>query len=174
MRGGRLTQLALILLLSAASISGRPQRDRETKPEAETQTRDSVTNYHSHIYNISLDEAARRNPITHSAQSVKRGGKLFAAQCSMCHGKSAKGDGELAMKMKVHVPDFTNPKVLQKWTDGEIFAIQSRDFPVMPEQNYRHDKPKWDIVNYLRSISNGPRGEDMKQRHSSEVNPSQN
>jgi mono/diheme cytochrome c family protein len=168
MRGKQFTQPLAFLVLFSIGLWAQVKQTPEDSL-ADTSTQASVTNYHPHIYHISIDDSARPNPIPFSAASVNRGRKLFESQCSMCHGAKGEGQGELAVRMKVRAPGFTDPETLGKFTDGELFAIQRTDSPVMPEQNYRRDNTKWDIVNYLRSISGKTPGKHAKRKASTDT-----
>ena len=42
--------------------------------------------------------AARRNPVTATADSVRKGSELFTIYCTPCHGASGRGDGPVAAK----------------------------------------------------------------------------
>jgi mono/diheme cytochrome c family protein len=107
-----------------------------------------------HGFTISPEEAARKNPVRFSEISVERGKKIFQTQCVMCHGEKGDGKGDLATEMKLKIPDFEKPDTLAKRTDGELFTIIQVGNPEMPGQGKRmNDTYKWELVNYLRSLS---------------------
>jgi mono/diheme cytochrome c family protein len=105
-----------------------------------------------HTFDITPEDIARKNPIRFTDISVARGKDLFQTQCAMCHGEKAKGKGTLATEMNIAPPDFTNPDVLSKRTDGELFAIIGKGSPPMPGQSKRLTaRQTWDLVNFLRA-----------------------
>jgi mono/diheme cytochrome c family protein len=108
----------------------------------------------AHDFKLTPEDKARKNPQKFTTVSVERGKKIYATQCAVCHGEKGDGKGDLASEMKTKIPDFTDPTVLAKYTDGEIFAmIGNGSFP-MPGQGERlKDFRKWQLVNYLRSLS---------------------
>lgn len=164
MRGRHFTRLLAVLILTSTGLWAQEKQKLGDNPTTESTPETSVANHHPHIFHISLEDAARANPVAFSAASVAHGRKLFQTQCVMCHGQRGEGEGELPMKMKVRMPDFTRPETLGQRTDGELFAIQEVGSPVMPEQNYRQDREKWDIVNFLRSLSAKASGNYAKKK----------
>jgi mono/diheme cytochrome c family protein len=107
-----------------------------------------------HGFNITPEQAARKNPMRFSEISVERGKKLYETQCSMCHGEKGDGKGDMVEDLKINPPDFTKPETLEKRTDGELFTIIQLGSPEMPGQGTRMNATyKWELVNYLRSLS---------------------
>jgi mono/diheme cytochrome c family protein len=107
-----------------------------------------------HTFVISPEEAARKNPLRFSEISVERGKKIYETQCAMCHGEKGDGKGEIVADMKINPPDFTKPGVLDKRTDGDLFTIIQVGDATMPGQGKRMtDTVKWELVNYLRSLT---------------------
>jgi mono/diheme cytochrome c family protein len=105
-----------------------------------------------HTFNITPEDKARNNPIRFTDISVARGKELYLSQCAMCHGEKAKGKGTLAPEMNITPPDFTNPDLLSKRTDGELFAIIGQGLAPMPGQSTRLTAwQRWDLVNFLRA-----------------------
>ena len=106
-----------------------------------------------HGYNITQEDRGRKNPTPFSQESIDHGKKLFLSQCSMCHGDTGTGNGEVAQEMKANPPDLTRADTLADRTDGELFAILSQGSAVMPGQGTRmRAEHKWDLVNYLRFL----------------------
>lgn len=96
--------------------------------------------------------AARRNPIPASAESVRRGGELFAVYCTPCHGASGKGDGLVAAKF-VLPADLTNPELHKARTDGYWQSYLSVGGSVMPAYGEAlTPDERWHVVNFVRSL----------------------
>jgi mono/diheme cytochrome c family protein len=107
-----------------------------------------------HTFTITPEDAARKNPLRFSEISVERGKKIYETQCAMCHGEKGDGKGEIVADMKINPPDFTKPETLANRTDGELFTIIQVGDATMPGQGTRMtDTYKWELVNYLRSLS---------------------
>jgi mono/diheme cytochrome c family protein len=107
-----------------------------------------------HGFQITPEEAAQKNPMRFSEISVERGKKIYETQCAMCHGEKGDGKGEIVEDMHINPPDFTKPETLAKRTDGALFTIIQIGDSDMPGQGKRMtDTYKWELVNYLRSLS---------------------
>jgi len=106
-----------------------------------------------HVFTISPEDVARKNPVKFTDVSVERGKKIYVTQCAMCHGEKGDGKGEIVEEMGIKPPDFTKPETRKKRTDGELFAIIGQGNAVMPGQGKRlSDRHRWQIVNFLRSL----------------------
>ncbi len=109
-----------------------------------------------HVFAISAEDAARKNPAKFTDVSVERGKRIYVTQCAMCHGEKGDGKGEIVEEMGIKPPDFTKPETLKNRTDGELFTIIGQGNTVMPGQGKRlSDRHRWQIVNYLRSLGGG-------------------
>jgi mono/diheme cytochrome c family protein len=99
-------------------------------------------------------EKRRRNPVPASNESIDHGKMLFASQCAMCHGANGDGKGELASKLKLKVPDMTDPELQKKRTDGEWFYILTHGHGRMPGEGERLPADwRWDMINAIRAMS---------------------
>ena len=144
--------LAICLFFLTAGIFWAQENKKPESKPAENQT--ATAGGFPHNYNITPEQAAKKNPVRFTDFSVEKGKKIFSTQCSMCHGKNAdgKGDPDFLAEIKATPPDFTNPDTLKKRTDGELFAIITTGSETMPGQTDRmKDRHKWDLINYLRS-----------------------
>jgi mono/diheme cytochrome c family protein len=56
-------------------------------------------------------------PLTWKQARITEGGELFVVLCSVCHGKSGKGDGPASTALKKKVPDLT---ILSKKNSGKF------------------------------------------------------
>ena len=104
---------------------------------------------------IPADAAQKANPVKPSTESIARGKKQYGYDCAMCHGKAGDGKGDVAADMKLGMMDFTNPATLKERSDGELYYIIKNGRGQMPPEGDR-GQPKllWDMVNYLRWLSN--------------------
>lgn len=146
--------LLLVIILAASSdwAQEKPASEAKQQPDAAAQT--AQTPPGPHVFTVSPEDAARKNPVRFSEISVERGKKLYQTQCAMCHGEKGDGKGEMVEEMKINPPDFTKPETLKNRTDGELFTIMETGSPVMPGQSKRmRERHKWEIVNYLRALA---------------------
>jgi mono/diheme cytochrome c family protein len=130
---------------------------QEKKGEAQSSGASSsatATPSSPHSFQISPEDAAKKNPIKFNEASVDRGKRVFKTQCALCHGEKGDGKGDLATEMKLTLPDFTKPDALANRTDGELFAIIGSGKDPMPTQKGRMTESQmWNLVNYLRALS---------------------
>ena len=106
-----------------------------------------------HVYNISPEQKQRKNPVRFTDRSVDRGKRLFLDHCAMCHGSNGDGKGDLVKVFNLQPPDFTKSGVLDKRTDGELFAIIGEGSEKMPSHHtLLQEKQAWDVVNFLRLV----------------------
>lgn len=108
------------------------------------------------VESIPAEAAQRKNPIRATAEAVENGGLVFSSQCTMCHGTTGKADGSLVARLKLTIPDFTDPTVRERRTDGELFYILTEGHGRMPGEGKRlSDETKWNMIHFIRSLSAG-------------------
>jgi mono/diheme cytochrome c family protein len=143
----------LVLSLAAGNFWAQEQQKTEQKPAPGAAAAPAAPQP-VHGFTLTPEDAARKNPVKFTTNSVERGKKIYTTQCAMCHGEKGDGKGEVVEEMHLSPPDFTKPEVLDKRTDGDLFAIISSGSEAMPGQGKRMtDTHKWNLVNYLRELS---------------------
>jgi len=139
---------ALLVALAAGAVQQKPAEEKPKDarfPEG---------------YSIPAEEAQRANPVKPTEASVAAGARFYSSQCAMCHGKDGDGKGDLAEQMELKLPDYRKPESLGKFTDGELFYILTKGMGKMPPEGDRTpDEKKWNVINYLRSLSKPKEGE---------------
>ena len=134
-RSGVVLALALAAALAMPPVAQQPGQAASTALE------------------IPAEAKARPNPVPADEASVENGRLLFASQCAMCHGIAGKGDGPLAMRLKLVLPDFSTEKQQNSRTDGELFWVLTNGHGRMPGDGERlPEKSRWDLVNYLHTL----------------------
>jgi mono/diheme cytochrome c family protein len=99
-------------------------------------------------------EAKTANPVKPDADSIAQGKHMFASQCVMCHGASGDGKGDLAADMKLTMRNWRDPDALKDFTDKDLFDIVTKGKDKMPDQGDRmSDTQKWNVINFIRSLS---------------------
>jgi mono/diheme cytochrome c family protein len=97
------------------------------------------------------------NPVPADAVSLQRGQQLFGINCAPCHGPAGQGDGSVTSFWKADAKrpaDLTDPR-LKEQSDGALYLTISQGYGTMPPLNENLDKhSRWDVVNYVRSLSN--------------------
>lgn len=97
--------------------------------------------------------AARRNPVTATPESVRRGGDLYVVYCTPCHGTGGRGDGLVSTKF-VPPPDLSNAELHKARTDGYWQSYLSVGGAIMPSYGEAlTSEERWHVVNYLRTLA---------------------
>jgi len=142
----------LVLVLLLLSVGMWAQEKKEAEPTDKNAA--AAAPAEPHPAAPSAEDKARKNPVKFTEASVAKGKKRYTTQCALCHGENGNGKGEVAADMKLTLPDFSSPEALKDKTDGELFAIIGTGKDPMPGQGGRmKDQERWDLVNYLRSLS---------------------
>jgi hypothetical protein len=143
-----------VLALFFAFTGFAAQQAQNSDQNNSATTAPIVASRSGHNYNITSEDRTRKNPLRFTTLSVGRGKAIFVSQCAMCHGDKGDGKGDLAVEMKLNLPDFTKADALKKYTDGEIYTIIGKGNEVMPSQDKRiKDVHRWEVVNFLRSLN---------------------
>lgn len=97
------------------------------------------------------------SPIPLTAQSVDGGAKIFAENCTACHGASGRGDGPLAKQTRLPPADLTAPHLLSHRV-GDLFwwignGIARGGMPAFGE--ILSENQRWDVINFIRARASG-------------------
>jgi mono/diheme cytochrome c family protein len=104
---------------------------------------------------IPADTVHQANPVKPTAESLAQGKKYYGYDCAMCHGEKGNGKGEVAIDEKMELENWTDPAALKGKTDGELFYIIKNGKGKMPPEGDRVKPTElWNMVNYIRSLSN--------------------
>jgi putative copper export protein/mono/diheme cytochrome c family protein len=101
------------------------------------------------------------SPTEFAATAITHGAKLFAANCSACHGADARGDGPVAKLLPVPPADLTAGHFWAH-TDGELYWYVFHGFEApdggtaMPGfGSTLSSEAIWDLIDYLRANNGG-------------------
>ena len=105
-------------------------------------------------YKVPPEDAQKATPVKPTPESMAKGKKVYAIDCALCHGDKGDGKGDMASDIK-NIPDFTNPDVQKKATDGEWFYIIRNGKGDMPPEDAGRakDEEVWNLVNYIRGFA---------------------
>ena len=101
------------------------------------------------------------SPTGFAAQSIVRGGGLFAANCVMCHGTNARGDGPLAKSLPISPVDLTASHF---WApmEGDLYWFISRGIAISPGHFVMPAFGKrltpddiWSVIDFLKANNAG-------------------
>ncbi len=97
--------------------------------------------------------ASFANPVEPTDLSLERGERLYARNCSHCHGLTGKGDGPVGQFTYVPPKPIGTAQYLDKLTDGQFYYYIATGLNLMPEFAYKlSPRDIWDIINYLRHL----------------------
>ncbi|MGH7217111.1 MAG: CopD family protein [Nitrospiraceae bacterium] len=103
-------------------------------------------------------ETYRKTPVPFDAISVANGATLFTANCVLCHGPQAKGNGALAKTFAKPPVDLLTEPHTALHTAGDFFhwlthGIPGTGMPAFADKLSEEDR--WDVVNFLHATSRG-------------------
>jgi cytochrome c553 len=101
---------------------------------------------HAHRH---TEYAKKINPVPMTGQSIEKGREIFGKHCISCHGVEGKADG---------YQDFTDDIFIHGDSDGEIFHVITDGVKKTKMKGYQKeltDEMRWQLVNYIKSISAG-------------------
>ncbi|WP_170864307.1 c-type cytochrome [Fodinibius roseus] len=92
------------------------------------------------------------NPMEKSDRILNAGKQIFDQLCTVCHGKTGKGDGVTASALQPKPADLTSDAV-QGQTDGAIYWKIQEGRPPMPGfKSQLSEQQAWAVVHYIRSL----------------------
>ncbi|NOY47496.1 MAG: cytochrome c [Chlorobi bacterium] len=92
------------------------------------------------------------NPFIGNKDAIKKGKKLFASMCVICHGFKGKGDGVAGAALSPKPANFTS-KTIQAQTDGALFwKLTNGKAPMAAYKDMLTKEQRWQLVNYLRTF----------------------
>lgn len=96
------------------------------------------------------------------ASEAYQGYLLYNRTCFLCHGEDGKGNGPLAGKLEVDVPDLTDKRRVKKSSERRLFrliqgTIKHGSGDTMPQWGLALAEPQIDaIVSYVRFLQRSP------------------
>jgi mono/diheme cytochrome c family protein len=130
---GPLAILVLLVLTKTTNILGQEVKQPWKAPESATQM---------------------KNPVKPTPEELKATEQLYQQNCVLCHGKTGGSNGPAAGSLPEKPANFTNAKVMQKASDGELFwKISTGRAPMPSWQDRLTEMQRWELVNYLRKLT---------------------
>src|SRR5262245_25234677 len=97
--------------------------------------------------------AAQKNPIASTQESIGAGQKIYSKTCAMCHGKTGDADGPAVIELNIHPAKLSDPKIATE-SDGSLFWKITTGKKPMPAYGKRiSETDRWNLVNYVRTLS---------------------
>ncbi len=99
-------------------------------------------------------QVASNDPAFVPVPAAKSGAELFRENCQACHGPQGKGDGPAAAALTPRPKNLTDPELIGKLTDDELFAILKNGKGAMPGFGRRlSDEDIRTLVRYVRTLA---------------------
>jgi mono/diheme cytochrome c family protein len=103
-----------------------------------------------------IDVDKIKNAQAADSKSISNGRELFTERCSVCHGEKADGKGPSAESFDMTPWSFTDGTI-DDISDGYLFQKIKNGgvwYEMPPFSLILKNNEIWDIINFLRSISN--------------------
>jgi mono/diheme cytochrome c family protein len=104
---------------------------------------------------------SKENPLRNEPRHIKKGKVLSHIKakpiaCKQCHGMQGDGNGAIALNMNPKPRNFTCKSTMDQISDGQLFWIIKNGSPGTSMPSYKHlsDDKVWQLIQYIRSISN--------------------
>lgn len=134
-----------LVAIAALMLFGYPTRQPVAAPE-QTAPAPSTA--------VPAEAAAMTNPIKPTAESLAKARKMYGYDCSMCHGDTGNGKGDLAVDLKLTLKDFTDAEAMKSVTDGQMFWIIQNGIGKMPGEGDRLKMDEtWSMVVLVRNFA---------------------
>ncbi len=94
-----------------------------------------------------------KSPLSHPADHLESGRKLYAASCAICHGEDGKGRTTLARSLPNRPTDLTD-YLMESMREGEIhWVIEHGIAGNMPSfQGALDETQGWEVVAWVREL----------------------
>jgi len=131
-------QYAIAIVITALSLACIAAKARDASPQK--------------VWSAPASEAAKKNPVAPSQDSVGAGEKVYTKHCLSCHGKSGNGDGPDAADLGIQAAKFSDPR-LRRESDGAFYWKITVGKKPMPGYKTRlSETDRWNVINYLRTL----------------------
>lgn len=103
-----------------------------------------------------------QNPVKGDKNATYEGRKVYAVNCTRCHGEKGRGDGPDTAGLALPPADHSSPE-LQKLSDGAIYWMITNGHNAMPTyQSHLSDLERWQLVNYIRTLARPARKKSLQ------------
>jgi mono/diheme cytochrome c family protein len=104
----------------------------------------------------SVYKSIKRPAYFGTPESIERGKKLYATNCTACHGENGRGDGPVASTLPVPPTDLTYPVRAAGPKPEDTFRVLTvgLEGSPMPAFSYLSEQDRWDLVSYIAYLMN--------------------
>lgn len=124
------------------------------------------TSAHDEKWTAPPEAKKLRNPVASTADNLNAARAIFMDKCASCHGDKGLGDGPEAAMYDVQPSNLADAHMMSEMTDGEIFwKIGEGNKPMPSFKKQLSDEQRWQLVNYIRTLSPKPAGRGGAAQH---------
>ncbi|HXZ00356.1 MAG TPA: CopD family protein [Stellaceae bacterium] len=94
-----------------------------------------------------------QSPVPFTAPSIARGARLYADNCTACHGAGGRGDGPLSKSTAVAPADLTAAHIFAH-SDGDLFWWIGEGIPAGGMPGFAaivDERGRWDLINFIHT-----------------------
>ena len=92
------------------------------------------------------------NPLEKTESVYLRGQKMYGIYCSVCHGKTGIGDGNVIPRFSLPVPNLITGNA-KTWPDGQIYHIMTVGRAAMASYAVQlQPQDRWAVIHYIRKL----------------------
>lgn len=143
---GRRKRNWMIATLAAASLVGA-----------------GITVAHDEDWKVPAAAKNMKNPIAPTPDGIATAAAIYKDKCANCHGDKGLGDGPEATMYDPAPANLADAHMMAEMTDGETFYKITEGRKPMPSfKKQLSDEQRWQLVNYLRTLSAKPAGKSGK------------
>src|SRR5215472_8812798 len=107
-------------------------------------------------WNVPPEAKTRKNPVAATPATLADARQIYINNCQKCHGVN--GDGKLppgsSYFYSTKPTDFTDRRIVDAMSDGEIFWKMTRGRKPMPAFEKRlNDEQRWELVSLIRAFA---------------------
>lgn len=105
-------------------------------------------------WSVPPEAKERKNPVAADDAAREAAAKLYALKCAQCHGLEGRGDGPEAKSYSTKPADFTDQRMMDEMTDGEIFyKITTGRRPMPAYEKQLTETERWQLVHFIRTFA---------------------
>ncbi len=119
-----------------------------------------------HTYKDAKGNYLEQNPMPLTLANLRRGQERYNIHCSVCHGRTGRGNGMVGQQMIIKPPSFMSAKLgvervderVFGLNDGELFDVitngRSTMYPYGPQVDV---EDRWAIIHFIRALQHRAR-----------------
>src|SRR5579862_6016049 len=122
-----------------------------------------MTVAHDEDWKVPAEAKKLKNPVAPTPDGIATASAIYKDKCANCHGDKGVGDGPEATMYDPQPANLADAHMMAGMTDGEIYWKITEGRKPMPSfKKDLTDEQRWQVVNFLRTLSAKPAGKINK------------